>query len=166
MTRLFSRLIAPPQALQAFFPSFFMVLTGATLICAASLSVAHAATVDVRMLSHAPDGGRGFDPAIVHIHAGDTVHFIAADPGHNVQSIPGMLPEGAAPFNGPMGHDLNVTFSKPGLYGYKCLPHYWMGMVGMVVVDKPDNEAAAKAVSQPGAAAIRFRKLFDTLDRG
>lgn len=127
---------------------------------------AEAATVEVRMLSHAPSGGRGFDPAIVHIHAGDTVHFVAADPGHNVQSIAGMEPEGAAPFSGPMGHDLSVTFSKPGLYGYKCLPHYWMGMVGLVVVDKPVNEQAAKAVSQPGAAGIRFKQLFETLDHG
>lgn len=125
---------------------------------------AEAATVEVRMLSHAPTGGRGFDPAIVHIHSGDTVHFVAADPGHNVQSIAGMAPEGAAPFNGPMGHDLSVTFSKPGLYGYKCLPHYWMGMVGLVVVDKPVNEQAAKAVSQPGAAGVRFKQLLETLD--
>jgi len=127
---------------------------------------AKAATVEVRMLSHTATGGRGFEPAIVHIHSGDTVHFVAADPGHNVQSLPDMIPRGAEPFAGPMGHDLSVTFSKPGLYGYKCLPHYWMGMVGLVVVDKPVNEQEAKSVSQPGAAGARFRQLFDTLDHG
>ncbi|GAB6855519.1 pseudoazurin [Asaia astilbis] len=125
---------------------------------------AQAATVDVKMLSHAPNGGRGFDPAIVHIHTGDTVHFIASDPGHNAQSITGMIPDGATAFAGKMGQDVTVTFSKPGLYGYKCLPHYFLGMVGLVVVDKPENEEAAKAVSQPGAAKQRFEQLFKQLD--
>ncbi|GBQ11926.1 pseudoazurin [Swaminathania salitolerans] len=136
----------------------------ASLVAAGAASPANAATVDVRMLSHTKEGGRGFDPAVVHIHSGDTVHFIAADPGHNVQSIPGMIPEGAQGFSGRIGHDLNVTFTKPGLYGYKCLPHYFLGMVGLVEVDNADNEAKLKAVSQPGAAKARFAKLFDDVD--
>ncbi|WP_242403465.1 plastocyanin/azurin family copper-binding protein [Asaia platycodi] len=59
---------------------------------------------------------------------------------------------------------MSVTFSKPGLYGYKCLPHYFLGMVGLVVVDKPVNETAAKGVPQPGAAKQRFDQLFTQLD--
>lgn len=137
----------------------------ALALCAAMMPLAaQAATVEVKMLSHAANGGRGFDPAIVHIHPGDTVHFVASDPGHNAQSITGMIPDGATPFAGQMGHDVSVIFSKPGLYGYKCLPHYFLGMVGLVVVDKPVNEAEAKSVSQPGAARMRFDQLFAQLD--
>lgn len=125
---------------------------------------AHAAVVDVKMLDHTSDGGRGFEPAIVHIHAGDSVHFIATDRGHNVQSIDGMRPEGAAPFTGKISGDLTVTFVQPGIYGYKCLPHYWLGMVGLIVVDNTNNLAAARSVPQPGAAKTTFEALFSKVN--
>jgi hypothetical protein len=57
-----------------------------------------------------------------------------------------------------------VTFDKPGIYGIKCLPHYGMGMVGMIVVGTPENEAKAKAASHPGRAKQVFANLFDKLE--
>lgn len=127
-------------------------------------SAVYAKTIDVKMLNNAPQGGRGFDPAVVYIHSGDSVHFVATDKGHNAQSIPDMIPQGATPFSGKISQDLTVTFSKPGIYGYKCLPHYWLGMVGLVVVDNTHNLDDVRKVSQPGAAKTRFDKLFNGLD--
>ena len=55
------------------------------------------------------------------------------------RSIKGMLPAEATPFVGKNGEDVAVTFDKPGVYGVKCLPHYGMGMVAMIVVGTPGN---------------------------
>lgn len=139
----------------------------AALILGLSLtspSWAHAAEVEVKMLNTASDGQRGFQPALVHIQPGDSIHFVAVDKGHSVQSIPGMLPNGAAPFTGQISQDLTVKFDRPGVYGYSCLPHYSMGMVGLVVVGTPVNEASARSVAQPRDAKARFDQLFAALD--
>ena len=125
---------------------------------------ASAAEVEVKMLNKGPTGMMTFEPAIVKIAPGDTVRFVSTDKGHNVESIEGMLPDGAQPFAGKLNEGLTVSFDKPGLYGFRCKPHYGMGMVGMVVVGEAANEDAAKAVPQPGMAKKTFAKLFEELD--
>jgi len=97
------------------------------------------------------------------IEPGDTVKFAATDKGHNAESIKGMLPADAAPFVGKNGEDVTVTFDKPGVYGVKCLPHYGMGMVALIVVGMPGNLAEAKAVPQVGKAKQVFAALFENL---
>lgn len=104
------------------------------------------------------------EPSLLRIAPGDTVHFIVKDKGHNFETVPGMLPDGASPLAGKLNEDLTVKFDKPGVYGIRCHPHYTMGMVAMIVVGKPTNEAAAKAVPQIGKAAKVFAGLFDKLD--
>ncbi len=123
-----------------------------------------AAEVEVKMLNVASDGGRGFEPALVHINPGDSVHFVAFDKGHSAESIPGMLPDGATPFAGKVSQDITVKFEKPGIYGYRCLPHYYMGMVGLIMVGTPVNEAATRNMTQPAQAKARFDQLFSALD--
>jgi len=123
-----------------------------------------AKTVEVRMLNNTPAGGPGFVPDLVRIAPGDSVHFIATDSGHNAQSVPGMLPEGAEPFGGEMSRDLTVTFEKSGLYGFRCSPHYFIGMVGLIVVGDTHNETALKQQSQPGMAQESFKNIFQRLD--
>ncbi|HEX2944162.1 MAG TPA: pseudoazurin [Rhodopila sp.] len=140
-------------------------IAGGLLCAAISMGVAHAASVDVKVLNKGTHGGMMvFEPSLVRIAPGDTVHFVAADKGHNVESIPGMAPDGATPFSGKMNQDLTVTFDKPGVYGVRCKPHYGMGMVAMVVVGDPVNEDAAKAITQPGKAKQVFGELFTQLD--
>jgi pseudoazurin len=104
-----------------------------------------------------------FEPSFVKAEPGDTVKFVATDKGHNVETIAGMLPEGASAFVGKMGQDLSVKFDKPGVYGVKCPPHYGMGMVAMVVVGMPTNQDAAKAVNHPGKAKQVFTAMFGRL---
>jgi len=127
-------------------------------------STAQAADVTVQMLNKGPTGMMTFSPTLVKIAPGDTVHFVATDKGHNVESIDGMAPEGAQPFAGKMNEGLDVKFDKEGLYGFRCKPHYGMGMVGLIVVGKAANEDAAKAVQHPGMAKKAFAKLFEQLD--
>ena len=128
-----------------------------------SASMALAAEVEVKMLNKGAEGLMVFEPALVKVEPGDTVKFVASDKSHNAETIKGMLPEGVAPFAGKMNEDVSVTFDKAGVYGVKCMPHYGMGMVALVVVGKPDNLDQAKAVPQSGKARQVFAALFERL---
>ena len=126
---------------------------------------AQAAEVEVKLLNKGSDGTvMVFEPALVKVAPGDTVKFVSTDKGHNAESIKGMLPEGATPFVGKNNEDIAVKFDQEGVYGIKCLPHYGMGMVALVVVGKPGNVDQAKAVPQVGKAKQTFAKLFETLE--
>jgi pseudoazurin len=125
---------------------------------------ARAAEVEVKMLNKGADGVMVFEPAFVKIAPGDTVKFVSTDKGHNAESIKGMLPEGAAPFVGKNNEDIAVKFEQEGVYGIKCLPHYGMGMVAMIVVGNPGNIDQAKAVPQVGKAKQVFATLFGKLE--
>jgi pseudoazurin len=140
----------------------------AMLAAAAAVMVlaggARAAEVEVKLLNRGVDGVMVFEPAFVKIAPGDTVKFVSTDKGHNAESIKGMLPEGAAPFVGKNNEDIAVKFEQEGVYGIKCLPHYGMGMVAMIVVGNPGNVDQAKAVSQVGKAKQVFATLFGKLE--
>ena len=125
---------------------------------------ARAAEVEVKLLNKGADGVMVFEPAFVKIAPGDTVKFVSTDKGHNAESIKGMLPEGATPFLGKNGEDIAVKFEQEGVYGIKCLPHYGMGMVAMIVVGNPGNVDQAKAVPQVGKAKQVFATLFGKLE--
>ena len=140
-----------------------------TLAAAASVAIgmtaANAAEFTVQTLNMTKNGMFQFQPNELKIAVGDTVHFVAKDKGHDVQSIDGMIPPGATPFKGEMNKDLTVTFDKPGVYGFKCAPHYAMGMVGLIVVGDPSvNLQQAEAVNQVGKAKPAFATLFKDVE--
>lgn len=133
----------------------------AVCIAAAFSTPAIAKTINVEMLNHGPDGAFVFEPEFIKAEPGDVIHFIAKDKGHDVESIPGMLPEGVKPFRSKFSKDFDLTVTTPGLYGFKCMPHYPLGMVGLIEVGtKPANLAAAKAVHEPGKAGARMAELM------
>src|ERR1700690_1173572 len=112
---------------------------------------AKAGEVEVKMLTSGNGGETNvFDPEIVRVKPGDSVHFVAVGKGHNVQSIKSMIPEDASSFRGPISQDFTVKFDKAGIYGYYCMPHFSMGMVGLVVVGTPTNETSVKAGMNTG----------------
>lgn len=123
---------------------------------------ASAADHIVEMLNRGSNGQpMQFEPAFLKIEPGDTVTFKSVRPGHNVVSIDQMLPEGAEPFRSQISKDFTITFDQPGIYGYKCLPHFGMGMVGVIQVgDDTSNLEAAKGVRAPGRAAALFEELL------
>jgi len=112
------------------------------------------------MLDKGAEGMMVFEPALVKIEPGDSVKFVAVNKCHNVESIKGMIPPDAAPVAGKLSQDTVVTFDKPGVYGVKCMPHYAMGMVALIVVGTPANQNDAMAVSHPGKAKQVFATLF------
>jgi pseudoazurin len=140
----------------------FLLATAAMLTMT---GFAAGAEIEVRMLNKGSDGGMMvFEPSLVKIEPGETVKFVATDKGHNAETIKGMLPEGAATFAGKTGEDISVKFDQAGVYGVKCLPHYGMGMVAMIVVGTPTNIDQAKAVPQVGKAKQVFTTLFEKLE--
>ena len=136
-------------------------------LAAASLALVGAAPGpkqwQVRMLNKGPDGQlMVFVPAKLTIAPGDSVKFIATDKGHNAEAIAGMLPAGAQTFKGAINQEIEVRFSQAGLYGYKCLPHLGMGMVGVIQVGNANNRAAlqAQAAKLPGLGKKRMTALL------
>jgi pseudoazurin len=125
---------------------------------------AGATEFEVKMLNKGAEGVMVFEPSLLKIAPGDTVKFLPTDKTHNAESIVGMLPEGAQKFAGKINEETTVTFEQPGIYGIKCLPHYGMGMVAMIVVGTPANEEPAKAVTHPGAAKQVFAALFSRFE--
>ena len=81
------------------------------------------------------------------------VRFIPTDKSHNAETIPGMVPDGAEAFKGKLNQAISVTFETEGVYGYKCMPHYAIGMVGVVVVGDPVVVPGAGGVGESAPAA-------------
>ena len=125
---------------------------------------ASAAEHEVRLLNKGESGRMVFEPALLRVAPGDTVVFKAVDRGHNAETIRGMLPKGAEAFKGRMSKDLSVTFTTEGVYGYKCMPHYAMGMVGLIVVGDPSaNIETAAAAKLPGKARTKMTALIEAV---
>ena len=71
-----------------------------------------------------------FAPEVVHITPAKPSTSSPVDKGHDVHSVPGMIPEGAEPFDAKMSQNIKVMFTVPGVYVVACKPHTAMGMVG------------------------------------
>lgn len=127
---------------------------------------ATAAEHEIKMLNKGSDNQTMvFEPSFLKIKPGDTVKFVPTDKGHNVETIPGMLPVGATPFKGKVNEETVVTFVAPGLYGSKCLPHLGMGMVSLIQVgDEPSNLDKVKSVKLPGLGGKRMAVLLEKLN--
>ena len=121
---------------------------------------ARAAEHEVQMLNKGPDGQRNwFEPAVLRIEPGDTIKFVPTDKGHNSASV--VIPEGAEAWNGKLSKETAVTLTVPGLYSYKCTPHFGLGMVGLIVVGDPSvNLDAVAAGKYPGKAKTVLSDLL------
>ena len=121
---------------------------------------ARAAEHEVQMLNKGPDGQRNwFEPAVLRIEPGDTIKFVPTDKGHNSASV--VIPEGAEAWNGKLSKETAVTLAVPGLYSYKCTPHFGLGMVGLIVVGDPSvNLDAVAAGKYPGKAKTVLSDLL------
>lgn len=126
-----------------------------------------AADVTVDMLNKAPDSKERniYAPDIVRVAAGDVVKWVATTKGHNVEFIKGGVPEGVEKFRSKLSKDVSYTFTTPGVYAYKCTPHFGMGMIGIVIVgDDLSNLEAVKALRYPGKSKVRMQAIFNQLN--
>jgi pseudoazurin len=132
------------------------IISGA--VFAASFAVAaSAADFEIHMLNKGKNGAMVFEPAGIKIAKGDSITFIPTDKGHNAEAVKGLIPEGATSFKGKVNEAIKVTFDISGAYAIKCLPHFAMGMIAVVIVDDaPANLEAIKAAKFPKKARERL----------
>lgn len=136
-----------------------VVLSALAATAVALAGQAQAAEVKVKMLNSGAQGSMVFEPSAVKLKPGDTIRFLPTDPGHSVETIATMLPPGAVAGKGGMNKELVYKVEKAGTYGFKCPPHYSMGMVFVAKVgDGQPNLAAveAAAAKTPPLARKRF----------
>lgn len=113
----------------------FIALTTVLLFSSFSLS---AKNLEVKLLTSDSNGqSMVMSPGYLKIEKGDTVTFIPSDITHNVESI--AIPTLAKSFTSKMGEKFSYTFAEQGVYLYKCLPHFALGMLGVIQVGSPDN---------------------------
>ena len=94
---------------------------------------------EVKMLNSGADGIMVFEPAVIKVSKGDTIHFKAVDMSHNSASVDGMIPAGANSWNGTINQDISITLDQEGVYVYQCTPHAMMAMVGVIQVGEAVN---------------------------
>ena len=141
-------------------------IAGTATLAVLHIVPAQAAEFEVQMLNRGEAGAMVFEPALIRVAVGDTVKFVPTNPSHNAETIPEILPEGAQPFKGSINKEIAVTFEVPGVYGIKCLPHFGMGMVALVVVgDAPyANLDAARTAKVPPNARKRLDAALAELE--
>jgi len=135
------------------------ILAGSLVILSGT---ALAESHEVQMLNTGPDGVMVFEPAVLSINPGDSVTFKPTNPGHNSESMEGMMPEGAEGWQGGMGQEVTVTFDQDGVYVYQCTPHLMMAMVGVIKVGSGSNLEAIKTAATDKKSA--FMMAQDRLD--
>ena len=104
-----------------------------------------------------------FEPAVIKISKGDTVHFKATDLAHNSVSIDGMVPVGAEKWAGALSEEISVTLNTEGVYVYQCDPHVAMAMVGVIQVGDAVNMSEIKSAAED--LKSNFALNGDRLDR-
>ena len=112
------------------------------------------------MLNMGTGGTMIFEPAVLKVSKGDTVHFKAVDMSHNSTSVEGMIPDGAKSWLGQLSQDISVTLDSEGVYVYQCDPHVMMAMIGVIQVGEAVNLSAVKK-----AAANQRSKFIMNSDR-
>ncbi len=121
----------------------------------------------VKMLNSGNDGTMVFEPAVIKVSLGDTIHFKATDLSHNSASMNGMIPSGAKSWAGSLSQDISVTLDTEGVYVYQCDPHVMMAMVGVIQVGEAVNmdEVMEAAASQKSSFIMNGSRLDQYLSQ-
>ncbi len=146
-----------------FLMSFFVAL------CLGMGSAAAQDAVTVEMWTVQPDTRdmNVYAPDLIEVEPGTTVTWVAKQPGHNVEFIRGGVPEGVDLFRSGIVPEISYTFETPGVYLYKCTPHYGLGMIGVVVVGgDTSNLDAVKGIRMPPNSAKRGQAIFQQIESG
>ena len=133
-----------------------------TVAVLATLSTsAFAADTTLEMLNKRDDGAKMvYSQDITRIDVGDTITWVPADKGHNVEII--AAPEGFdIPKKSKLNKEVAITFDTPGVYLYQCTPHKSMGMIAVVVVGDGDNDISGAKVK--GKSKKKLKEILEQL---
>ena len=118
----------------------------------------------IEMLNRSGDEMMVFSKPLVHVNIGDSVLWKATDKTHSVAFVKGGVPTNVAVFKSPFNQDARYVFKSPGIYVYKCVAHYGMGMIGMVVVGEDQhNLPAVQALDLMPAPRKKLNQVLKVL---
>ena len=137
-----------------------------TVAVLATLSTsAFAADTTLEMLNKRDDGAKMvYSQDITRIDVGDTITWVPADKGHNVEII--AAPEGFdIPKKSKLNKEVTIAFDTPGVYLYQCTPHKSMGMIALVIVgeDTSNLDAVADAKVR-GKSKKKLKELLGDIN--
>ena len=101
-----------------------------------------------------------FEPDFVKAEPGDKIIFEPTDKNHNSESVKEIWPEGVPLVKGKFSAVVEFQTDKDGIYVFKCLPHYGMGLVAVVQVGKPTNLDAVKEFKAMGMSSRRMLDII------
>lgn len=127
--------------------------------CLLAAGAAQAETYEVRMLNRGEHGAMPFEPDFLRLQPGDAVKFLATHPTHNAASMRELLPDGAERFLGKIDEEVEITFTVPGIYGIRCVPHIAQGMVMLIIVGDEPLETFTVPDGLPPLARRRFEEI-------
>ena len=115
----------------------------------------------IKMLNSGSGGSMVFEPALIKVSKGDTIHFKATDMSHNSVSMDGMIPDGASSWSGQVKQDITVKLDSEGVYVYQCDPHAMMAMIGVIQVGEAVNLSEVKnaAIDKKSAFMMNSDRL-------
>ena len=125
-----------------------MTKTTQQIIASDKIKLSEGSEHEIKMLNMGTDGAMVFEPAVIKVSVGDTIHFKATDAAHNSVSVEGMIPAGAASWASQLSQDFSITLDTEGIYVYQCDPHLVMAMIGVIQVGDAVNQAEILSASQ------------------
>jgi pseudoazurin len=125
-----------------------MVDTGSSEANVQKVALSEGSEHIVKMLNSGDGGNMIFEPAVIKVSKGDTIHFKAVDMAHNSATIEGMIPAGASPWASALSQDVSISLDAEGVYVYQCDPHAMMAMVGVIQVGEAVNMSEIKASAE------------------
>lgn len=125
-----------------------MTTTTQQIIASDKIKLSEGSEHEIKMLNMGTDGAMVFEPAVIKVSVGDTIHFKATDAAHNSVSVEGMIPAGAASWASQLSQDFSITLDTEGIYVYQCDPHLVMAMIGVIQVGDAVNQVEILSASQ------------------
>ena len=125
-----------------------MTTTTQQIVASDKIKLSEGSEHEIKMLNMGTDGAMVFEPAVIKVSVGDTIHFKATDAAHNSVSVEGMIPAGAASWASQLSQDFSITLDTEGIYVYQCDPHLVMAMIGVIQVGDAVNQAEILSASQ------------------
>lgn len=129
-------------------------------------------SADVSMIS--TDDGDHFDPHVVRIEQGGSVSWTnesgshSATAYHSANGEPQLAPEEATAWDSGVvseqGATFDHTFETEGVYHYFCTPHETGGMIGSVIVGRPDPGQQPALNDPPSEKDEAVRQKLATLN--
>jgi len=121
----------------------------------------------VKMLNSGDGGNMIFEPAVIKVSKGDTIHFKAIDMAHNSATIDGMIPSGASEWASDLSKDFSIALDAEGVYVYQCDPHAMMAMIGVIQVGEAVNldEVKAQASKKKSMFVMNANRIDEYLSQ-